>query len=150
MKTHLASSYRSSPVSDSAARASLERYYRIHAHIYDVTRWSFLFGRTAILKKAASLIHPEHILEIGCGTGKNLRTLCRLFPQAHITGVDMSEPMLHIARKKLGDRNVQVTLLPLAYAKPLYPSPCFDLIVCSYSLSMFNPGWDPHDRMRVS
>ena len=34
--------------------AALTRYYRWHAPLYDATRWSFLFGRAALI---LSLIH---------------------------------------------------------------------------------------------
>jgi S-adenosylmethionine-diacylgycerolhomoserine-N-methlytransferase len=43
---------------------ALARYYRFHARIYDATRWSFLFRRTALSAPAA----PAHILEVA-GTG---------------------------------------------------------------------------------
>src|SRR5258705_4591589 len=49
------------------------RYYRWHAHFYDVTRWAFLFGRTALIRLAAGQLRPRRILEVGCGTGRILR-----------------------------------------------------------------------------
>jgi len=58
--------------------AALEKYYKTHSKIYDVTRWSFLFGRNALIKAIARYCRPEWILEIGCGTGKNLAALSRL------------------------------------------------------------------------
>lgn len=120
----------------------IERYYRFHAKIYDATRWSFLFGRKAIIQKVSTIRKPDHILEVGCGTGKNLISLCEFFPQANITALDLSEAMLHMARKKLGHLNERITLLTKAYKQPLQPDQPFDLIVFSYSLSMINPGWD--------
>jgi S-adenosylmethionine-diacylgycerolhomoserine-N-methlytransferase len=106
-----------------------------HARVYDATRWSFLFGREVILRRAADFIRPLSILEVGCGTGRNLLSLRKRFPEAAITGLDLSEHMLDVARQKLPDLN---------YIQRAYDSPVggFDLILCSYALSMFNPGWD--------
>jgi S-adenosylmethionine-diacylgycerolhomoserine-N-methlytransferase len=123
--------------------AGLERYYRFHSRIYDATRWSFLFGRTALIEGVATLAaSTTDILEIGCGTGRNLVPLCRRFPAARITGVDLSGAMLERARTNLGPQLSRVTLLEQTYDRPLGAEPSFDLIVFSYCLSMINPGWD--------
>jgi S-adenosylmethionine-diacylgycerolhomoserine-N-methlytransferase len=130
-------------MSEHSSSSAVERYYRFHAHIYDMTRWSFLFGRVAIIQKiAASAGHPARILEVGCGTGKNLIRLCRVFPSAHITGLDMSADMLEQARRKLGPLAERVTLLHQPYERPLQPDAPYDVVLFSYSLSMINPGWD--------
>ncbi|HEY1083173.1 MAG TPA: class I SAM-dependent methyltransferase [Prosthecobacter sp.] len=122
---------------------SLSSYYRWHAHIYDLTRWAFLFGRRKLIHLAAQLSKPTRILEIGCGTGKNLVELARVFPQASIVGLDLSLDMLNQARPKLETFGSRVQLLHQAYEAPVAPSPHgFDLIVFSYSLSMINPGYD--------
>ena len=122
---------------------SVERYYRWHARLYDATRWSFLFGRAALIRAIA--LHsrpPRHILEIGCGTGHNLVTLAHTFPAAHIVGLDLSAEMLAVARKKLGRLASHVSLLHGAYDSSLQMTPVFDVILFSYSLTMINPGWE--------
>lgn len=127
--------------SEAGAGTALERYYQFHSRIYDATRWSFLFGREEVLRRAACVSKPQRILEVGCGTGRNLPGLRKRFPQAHITGVDLSEQMLAIAAKKVSDD--KTTLLRRAYAAPVHLGDRrFDLVVFSYALSMFNPGWE--------
>ena len=127
----------------SASDSALARYYRWHARIYDATRWSFLFGRTALIRALGRDPHPpRNILEIGCGTGDNLLRLAHQFPEAAVTGLDLSTDMLARARRKLEARQLPVTLLEQRYDRPLYPEPVFDLIVFSYCLSMINPGWN--------
>lgn len=120
----------------------LERYYRFHSRIYDATRWSFLFGRDRLVKLIAKYRQPSRILDVGCGTGKNLLRLCQVFPEAHLTGLDLSDAMLAQAKKKLAGHRPAVQLVHRAYDQPLLPEPPFDLLVFSYALSMFNPGWD--------
>lgn len=123
--------------------AVLSRYYRWHARLYDATRWSFLFGRTALIQCIARLSPPPRcILEIGCGTGSNLLHLARRFPDAAITGLDLSADMLARARRKLASHPARITLIQWRYDRPLGPQPAFDLIVCSYCLSMIDPGWE--------
>ncbi|HOB63178.1 MAG TPA: class I SAM-dependent methyltransferase [Candidatus Competibacteraceae bacterium] len=122
--------------------SALNRYYRWHARLYDATRWSFLFGRGALVRAIAARPEPpRNILEVGCGTGENLVRLARQFPTAAVTGLDLSPDMLLRARRKLEQRQFAVTLLQQAYDHPLYPEPVFDLIVFSYCLTMINPGW---------
>lgn len=101
-----------------SAPTAIERYYQLHSRIYDATRWSFLFGRTAILDDIDAAGAPGRILEVGCGTGKNLVALAHRFPLASITGVDLSETMLEVARRKMGHFGGRVKLVHRAYAQP--------------------------------
>ncbi len=122
---------------------NLRRYYQLHARIYDLTRWSFLFGREVLLRQVAWLQAPRRILEIGCGTGRNMESMCRLFPDAEITGIDLSSAMLDQAWSRLRPWTGRVRLINEAYQGLVGGTQApFDLIVCSYALSMFNPGWD--------
>ncbi len=129
------------PPTEVGDAAAIQRYYRLHSQIYDATRWSFLFGRNAILNEAAKVCSPSRILEVGCGTGKNIVNLCRLFPQAEVTGVDLSETMLNVARRKTTSLGSRVHLLHAAYGPEFQSKHPFDLILFSYALSMFNPGF---------
>lgn len=121
---------------------ALSRYYRWHARLYDLTRWSFLFGRTALLQTLAQHQPPRRILEIGCGTGSNLLRLHRQFPNATIMGLDLSADMLAQARRKISVFSAPIALIQRRYDQPLRPETPFDLIVFSYCLSMINPGWN--------
>ncbi|HQC71300.1 MAG TPA: class I SAM-dependent methyltransferase [Candidatus Competibacteraceae bacterium] len=121
---------------------TLARYYRLHARLYDATRWSFLFGRSDLQARIAALRSPQRILEIGCGTGRNLARLAHCFPAAQLIGLDLSADMLARARTHLRQHRSRVILRQQIYSQPLAPAPGFDLIVLSYCLSMINPGWE--------
>jgi S-adenosylmethionine-diacylgycerolhomoserine-N-methlytransferase len=121
---------------------SLAAYYRLHAGIYDMTRWAFLFGRRKLIYRAAYRRRiPQRILEVGCGTGKNLVALAERFPTAEIVGLDLSNDMLDRARSKVARYGSRMKLLHQSYDAPVGQSAKFDLIVFSYSLSMINPGY---------
>ncbi|MGB3118707.1 MAG: class I SAM-dependent methyltransferase [Verrucomicrobiales bacterium] len=136
------------PSADCAAPPSdgdaLRRYYRLHAPLYDATRWSFLFGRSGLVTLARQrLPDARRILEIGCGTGKNLESIARAFPDAEIRGLDLSAEMLEQAGKRVRHLGDRVRLLHQAYDHPVggEEGP-FDLVVLSYCLTMINPGYD--------
>jgi len=125
-----------------SGETALERYYRFHAPVYDLTRWTFLFGRSGILRKVAAKGSPCRILEVGCGTGRNLAELGRLFPSARITGLDRSLDMLERAKKRINPMGGRIELVRQGYNGPIFPSSNFDLVLFSYSLTMFNPGFE--------
>lgn len=120
----------------------LAAYYRFHAHIYNATRWFFLFGRRQLIEDLAKLESPKRILEVGCGTGKNLVLLRRVFPAAKIVGIDLSEAMLGVARRKVGPDTDQIRLVQGVYPAESLKNEKFDMVVFSYALSMINPGWE--------
>ena len=119
-------------------------YYQFHAKIYDLTRWTFLFGRRALVRDMAQL-QPRRVLEVGCGTGTNLIALKRLLPGASCCGIDASADMLRVARRKSAGLEIDwiegrygSTAVDEALGSENPP----DLIFFSYALSMFNPGYD--------
>lgn len=121
---------------------SLQRYYRWHSVIYDVTRWSFLFGRSALFQQIRRAVRPDVVLEIGCGTGSNLVRAGSLFPPARLIGLDVSGEMLDCALKKTAAMQDRTVLRQEAYLAPTRMQPAPDLIVFSYCLTMIDPGWE--------
>lgn len=119
----------------------MESYYSFQSKIYDLTRWTFLFGRNTLIKKLPTLPEDSVILEVGCGTGYNLNKLARKYPNSTVYGLDASAVMLNKARKKTQDQK-QIQVLHETYGTPSTNRPSqVDLIVFSYSLSMINPQW---------
>lgn len=132
-----------------AAEASpLPGYYRFHARIYDATRWSFLFGRDRLIDLAAATVdrdgleRPARAAEIGCGTGRNLLALSRALPGASLAGVDLCRPMLERARRAVSRTACPAQLRCASYGLGTFAPGSLDLIVFSYALTMFNPGWE--------
>lgn len=82
-----------------AHREFLNSYYGKVKHIYDLTRKYYLFGRDTALEKLLSS-EWKTLVEIGPGTGRNLSYLKKRRPKAVLGGVDASDEMLVLARKK--------------------------------------------------
>ena len=68
------------------------------------------------------------ILDLGCGTGELLKILEDRFPSSELTGIDLTEEMLAVAKQKLSD-NVEL-LLGSATNLP-FDSESFDWVIMS-------------------
>jgi len=123
-------------------QSAMRRYYRFHAFIYDATRWTFLFGRNHILHllpKGKGLT----LAEVGCGTGRNLRRLATMHPDWDLIGIDVSPEMLHRAGKHLASFSRRLRLFEKPYGTgQFHLSEPTDVVLFSYALTMFNPGWE--------
>lgn len=114
----------------------LEKYYKWHAPIYDLTRWSFLRGRAELVNCLLKEKQKRMILELGCGTGW---LLARGASKDHLSswhGIDLSASMIKIAQKRLFNKaNVQVLHGDFLTYKS---DQKYDVIYASYSLSMMS------------
>lgn len=120
--------------------ALMDRTYRRQRWIYDLTRAWFLLGRDHLI---TDLKVPAggRVLEVACGTGRNLDHIARRYPGCALYGLDISEQMLERARAKLGMRAVLVKGDACSFdAKSAFGVAQFDRIVLSYSVSMI-PDW---------
>jgi len=120
--------------------ALMDRTYRHQRRIYDATRAWFLFGRDHLIEQLAP---PQRgsVLEIACGTGRNLDHIARHYPGCALYGLDISSEMLRSARAKLGTRAQLAHGDACGFdAQSLFGADRFDRIILSYSLSMI-PDW---------
>jgi S-adenosylmethionine-diacylgycerolhomoserine-N-methlytransferase len=123
----------------------MDKVYRRQRHIYDFTRKYYLLGRDRLVRELG-LRAEESVVEIGCGTARNLIRIARRYPGAKLYGLDASAEMLltageSLARAGLTDR----VLLRHALAEDMSPglfglNEPFHHAVFSYSLSMI-PDW---------
>jgi S-adenosylmethionine-diacylgycerolhomoserine-N-methlytransferase len=130
----------------SAGHAALmDGVYRRQRHIYDLTRKYYLLGRDRML---AGLDVPPggSVLELGCGTGRNLMLAARRYPDARFFGLDISAEMLETAqaaviRGGLADRVSLAAGDATGFdAEALFGQAVFERVFISYSLSMI-PDW---------
>jgi S-adenosylmethionine-diacylgycerolhomoserine-N-methlytransferase len=127
-------------------RERLDDIYKNQRLIYDITRKYYLLGRDRLI---GSLEVPRDgsVLELGCGTARNLVLAARKYPDAHFYGLDLSGEMLKTAQRKVA-RAELLDSINLAYGDAtdfdphlLFGVRRFDRVFVSYSLSMI-PGWE--------
>ncbi|UVK36219.1 class I SAM-dependent methyltransferase [Mesorhizobium sp. AR10] len=124
----------------------MDGVYRWQRHFYDLTRKYYLLGRDRLI---SGLVVPAGgtVLELGCGTGRNIVLAARRYPDAHFFGLDISAEMLEtataaIARDGLSGRVTLARGDATDFdAKALFGMESFDRIFVSYSLSMI-PNWE--------
>ena len=124
----------------------MDGVYRYQRHIYDLTRKYYLLGRDGLI---ADLDVPAGgaVLEIGCGTGRNLIAVGKAWPRAALYGVDISEAMLAtargcVAKAGIGDRVTLAQGDACGFdAQALFGRASFDRVFISYALSMI-PDWE--------
>jgi len=122
----------------------MDGIYRYQRYIYNATRKYYLLGRDRLLDE----LRPEDgstVLEVGCGTGRNLIHAARRYPHARFVGFDISHAMLEtarssIARAGLSDRidvyQADATAFDLSdFSSEAYAGRVF----ISYTLSMIPP-----------
>ncbi len=123
----------------------MDRIYRHQRFIYDLTRKYYLLGRDKVVDDLKPDV-GDAILEIGCGTGRNLIKAAQRYPEVRCYGVDISKEMLataeaSIKRKKLQERiSVFRGDATNFDGATLVGQPTFERIFISYSLSMI-PSW---------
>ena len=121
----------------------MDRMYRGQRHIYDLTRKYYLFGRDTAIN-GLELRPGMSLLELGCGTGRNLELSGRRHPGTRLFGLDISQEMLLSAKARFEKARTPVTLVPGDAANfratDLGEPQGFDRVMISYALSMI-PDW---------
>ncbi len=122
----------------------MDKMYRRQRYFYDLTRKYYLLGRDKLL--AEMKLEPgEKVLEIGCGTGRNLIALAKRFPASNFYGLDASSEMLKTAQAKVAAANLKNITLKTALADDFQSQKTFgliapfDAIFFSYALSIIPP-----------
>ena len=134
-------------MSTTLANAGLmDRIYRRQRHVYDFSRKYYLLGRDRLID---GLAPPPggRVLEIGCGTARNLIAVAHRHPATPLFGIDLSLEMLDTARRRVEreglDGRVRLAHADATHFDPalLFGVPGFSRIFFSYTLSMI-PEWE--------
>ena len=129
-----------------ATTEEMDAMYRWTRYVYDFSRKYYLLGRDRLIDEMP-LQPGNRVLEIGCGTARNLIRLAKQNPDIHCYGLDVSTEMLataaaQVKRHRLEDR---ITLRhcfaeQLDHRATFGLEAPFDAAFFSYSLSMI-PTW---------
>ena len=132
-------------------RRRMDRMYRPQKRIYDLTRRFYLLGRDRLIAELDA--RPgQTVLDVGCGTGRNLALIGHRYPAARLFGLDAAEPMLEVAAARLWRACVRAELAR-GLAEELDSEALFghrggfDHVTISYCLSMVD---DPERAVRAA
>jgi S-adenosylmethionine-diacylgycerolhomoserine-N-methlytransferase len=122
----------------------MDRMYRHQRFFYDLTRKYYLLGRDRLISQI-SAESGENILEVGCGTGRNLIILARRHRRTNFFGLDASAAMLLTAQTKIDAANLKNITLKTAladdftFARTFGLNEKFDAVFFSYAVSIIPP-----------
>ena len=132
------------PAETASSRELMDAIYRHQRHVYDVTRKYYLLGRDRLVERLDAPAGGT-VLELGCGTGRNLILAARRYPHARFYGIDLSAGMLATAKASV-ERAGLSGRIALGYGdaarfdpQEQFGLPGFDRVFISYSLSMIPP-----------
>lgn len=136
-------------------KALMDDVYALHRHFYDFTRRFYLLGRDRLIRRLAPPPGGT-VLEVGCGTARNLIVAAKRWPEARCHGFDISEAMLDTARKSVARAGLadRITLAQGDAGSfdiaALFGLEKVDRIFMSYTLSMIPPWQEAIERGAAS
>lgn len=87
---------------------------------------------------AADVRAGERILDVGCGGGRMTVELARRTgPRGATTGVDVSAPLLELARRRAADAGVTATFVEADAQTHALPAAAFDLVFSRFGVMFF-------------
>jgi len=89
--------------------------------------------------REVSSVQPNTILDVATGTADLAIAAAKALPKATIIGIDISEGMLEVGRKKLAERQLTSKIsLQTADSEALpFPDHHFDAVMCAYGVRNF-------------
>ncbi len=133
---------------EAQAREGMNAMYKWTRHVYDATRKYYLLGRDHLIQN----LNPSDnkaVIEVGCGTARNLIKMAKHYPKASFYGLDASDEMLKTAQGNLKSHKLNDAIkVQQGFAQSFKPESLFDLessphkIVFSYALSIIPPWKD--------
>jgi S-adenosylmethionine-diacylgycerolhomoserine-N-methlytransferase len=123
---------------------NMDKMYRHQRYFYDLTRKYYLLGRDRLIAEM-DVKTGENVLEVGCGTARNLIILAEKHPNTNFFGLDASSEMLKTSQIKVDAAKIENIHLEVALADDFTFNETFalkkefDSIYFSYSISMIPP-----------
>jgi SAM-dependent methyltransferase len=92
-----------------------------------------------LLQREAAPQPGERVLDIGCGTGATaIPFAAAVAPSGHVTGIDISMPMLDQAQRNIAEAGAgNITLVQADAQVHRFPEDSFDLLVSRFGVMFF-------------
>jgi len=92
-----------------------------------------------------------HVLDVGCGTGATTLALAqRLGPRGHATGIDLSAPMIDVARQRAAEAGQPLDFIAADAGQPPLRTASIDHIVSRFGVMFFDNPVQAFTRLRVA
>jgi ubiquinone/menaquinone biosynthesis methyltransferase len=119
-----------------AKRAYNEQHFSEAASRYDIATRAMSLGRDRAWKRALVAALPQRpparCVDLACGTGDIAFLLAERYPEAEVLGIDLTEPMLAIARKR--NRFPEVTFRQGEMTATGLPAESVDVVTGGYAV----------------
>jgi SAM-dependent methyltransferase len=93
----------------------------------------------ALLAAEAAATGATRVLDVGCGTGSTTLAIARRIDTAgHCTGVDLSEPMVALARERAARERLRASFIVGDAQTQAFEPAYFDLVVSRFGVMFFD------------
>lgn len=127
------------PANDTGDPRYVRRLFNEMSTEYDDVRdlwYSYLFDSlNSIIRGNFRNLAGQTVLDVGCGTGRQSETFLEL--GASVTGVDIADELLEVARVKLRRFGTRAQFLPADATRLPFQSESFDIVNCCGSTLSF-------------
>lgn len=128
---------------DRAKTVQVREMFDSIAPAYDWMNRAMTFGLDKLWRrKAVGIVaaeNPAFIVDLATGTGDLAIAMARKMPQAHVTGLDLSEGMVSIGRRKVADAGLsdRIELLTGDCLAMPFPDEVADAVTVAYGVRNF-------------
>lgn len=92
-----------------------------------------------LLLDAVTTTHGGHVLDVGCGTGGTTLALARrLGPQGHCVGIDISEPLITVARARAEQEGTPASFIQADAESHVFEPAAFDAVISRFGVMFFH------------
>jgi SAM-dependent methyltransferase len=98
-----------------------------------------------MIVQAVSAENPQRLLDVGCGTGSTTLAASRL-PGCHSVGIDISAPMIAMARSRAQREGLQTTFICGDAGRHDFEPGTFDMIISRFGVMFFD---DPVEAFKI-
>lgn len=116
----------------------MNNFFKLRANSYDNHMKENVDNFDLFYKKVSEAINPTSniikILDLGCGTGLELKNIFKKCPNAQIDCLDLSKEMLDILKEKYKDKESQINLIVDSYLDYKFEEKKYDYILSVMTL----------------
>ena len=113
-----------------------EQHFSEAASRYDFATRAMSLGRDAAWKKLLVAVLPQlpapFCIDLACGTGDIAFLLAEKYPAGRVVGIDLTEPMLELARKRSDSINIEFVRQDMGATD--FPAETADIITGGYAV----------------